>query len=35
MLNQGWKMCGNLKGPSWEIVHACGKLINCKSSKIK
>jgi len=32
---QGCRKCGNQEGASREIVHARGKLISCKSSKIK
>jgi len=32
---QGCRKCGNREGASREIVHAHGKLIRCKSSKIK
>jgi len=31
----GCRKCGNGEGASQEIVHAHGKLISCKSSKIK
>jgi len=33
--HQGCRKCGNREGASREIVHARGKLISCKSSKIK
>jgi len=32
---QGCRKCGNREGASWEIIHARGKLVSCKSSKIK
>jgi len=32
--NQSWIKCENQEGSSQEIVHACGKLISCKSHKL-